>query len=71
MMSSSDTVKKVRIALNLNQTDLAGKLNLSKTAIYNYERGARRPNFDVIKRIKTLANENGVEISIDDFLNKG
>lgn len=69
MMSAADAVKRVRTEIGLGQKDFAEKLSLTKTAVYNYEAGLRVPKLSVIKKIKELAKENGIEISTDDFLN--
>jgi len=70
MMSAADTIKKVRMELNLDQQHFADALEITKTAIFNYEKGIRRPKLDIIKKMRDLAKKNGIELSVDDFLNK-
>lgn len=68
MMSCADTVKRVRNALDLDQQSFAEKLGLTKSAIYNYEMGLRKPKPPIIVRMKNLAKENNIELSADDLL---
>jgi transcriptional regulator with XRE-family HTH domain len=68
MMSCSETVKRIRMALNLNQKNFADKLNLSKTSIYNYEEGRRKPKRSVVFKIRDLAKLNGIDVTLDELM---
>ena len=69
MMSSAQTIKRIRINLCLEQDEFAQKLGITKSAICNYERGLRIPRLSIIRKMRDLAKENGMEFSVDDFLN--
>ena len=68
MMSGSDAIKRVRNELNLEQLDFAKKVNVSKTAIYNYEMGTRKPRPAIAFRIRDFAKSQGVDVSIEELL---
>lgn len=67
-MSASETVKKIRITLCLEQTEFAEKLGVTAAAVCNYERGTRIPRFPIIKKMRKLAHENGLDFSVEEFL---
>lgn len=69
MMSAAETIKRVRMNLLLQQEAFAELLDLTKQSISNYETGKRKPKLSVIRKIKELAKEHGIEVSVDDFLN--
>jgi DNA-binding XRE family transcriptional regulator len=69
MINSSGTVKRIREALNLNRTDFAEALQVSSTAILNYEKGIRCPKWTIVKKMQELAKKSGLELSADDFIN--
>lgn len=58
-------LKQLREENNLSQLDLANKLNMSQQAISAYEKGAREPDIDTIKKISDLFN-----VSTDYLLGK-
>jgi transcriptional regulator with XRE-family HTH domain len=68
-MSGAEIIKKIRISLGLEQGEFANKIGVSKSSICNYERGIRTPRFPIIRKIRELAKINGMEFSIEDFLN--
>ena len=68
MMSASETVKRIRNELNLDQQSFAEKLELSKTAIFNYEKGTRKPKRSVIFKIKELARLNDIDVTTDELM---
>jgi transcriptional regulator with XRE-family HTH domain len=67
-MNCADTIKKIRTKLNLDQKDFAEKLKLSKTAIYNYETGIRKPKRSVVFKIKEFALSQGIKVTIDELM---
>lgn len=68
MMSTAETVKKIRINMCLEQDQFAQRIGVSKSAICNYERGIRTPRLSIIKKMRELAKENGMDFSVEDFL---
>lgn len=68
MTSCAETIKKIRAKLKLDQRAFAEKLNLSKTAIYNYEAGLRKPKRIVAFNIQEFAKSQGIKVSLDDLL---
>ena len=70
MASSADIIKKIRIHIGLEQGEFAEKLGISKAAVCNYEKGLRTPRFPIIRRMRELAKENGMEYTIEDFLSE-
>lgn len=58
-------LKQLREENNLSQLDLANKLNMSQQAISAYEKGAREPDIDTIKKISDFFN-----VSTDYLLGK-
>jgi transcriptional regulator with XRE-family HTH domain len=51
-----DRLKDLRKSLNLNQGELAEKLELSRSAVSSYERGIREPDFDTLEKIADFFN---------------
>ncbi len=62
MLSIGDTILQLRKQHNLSQSELADKINVSRTIIGNYERNTNTPSIDVIIK---LARVFGVTV---DFL---
>jgi transcriptional regulator with XRE-family HTH domain len=62
MLSIGDTISQLRKQHNLSQSELADKINVSRTIIGNYERNTNTPSIDVIIK---LARTFGVTV---DFL---
>ncbi len=58
-------VKHLRLQLELTQEQLAKKLDKSKRAIQDYERGINKPSVDHLIEIAAFFN-----VSIDDILLK-
>lgn len=55
-MEFAKTFKKLRRDRGLSQSELAGRLGISKSAVNMYERGERRPDLEMIKRIADFFN---------------
>lgn len=51
-----DVLKKLRKERGLTQAQLAEKVGLSKTAIFQYENNKREPNFDAITKLVKFFN---------------
>lgn len=67
-MSCSDSVKKLRISLNISVIELSKILNVTRNAIYKWEYGLSNANRDHIKKIINLAKKNDIDLSAEDFL---
>ena len=66
-MSAATTIKKIRIQLCLERIEFAQKLGISHSSLCNYETGVRAPKLSVIRKIRELAKENGMDVPVDDF----
>lgn len=62
-MNIGEKIKKIRIAKNMKQSDLAEKVGISRVAIGNYERGDRIPKVEIAQKIA-----NALDVSILDIL---
>lgn len=51
MSKFHDVLKSLRISHNLTQDDLAKKLQISRSTIGMYEKGAREPDFEALELI--------------------
>lgn len=63
MSTFSDRIKKLRAKSGLSQSELASRINISKSALAMYETGKREPNFEIVKRMA-----NFFDVSIDYLL---
>ena len=64
-MPFSTNLRELRINQRYTQDELSKKLNLSRTAISNYEKGIIQPSIDTIIKISEIFN-----VSLDDLLKK-
>ena len=51
----------------MTQTDFGKKMGLSRTMIDNYEHQRKSPSYKMIKKLIEVANENNIDIKIEDF----
>lgn len=58
-------IKQLREELNLNQEELAKKLNISPSTIGMYETNRRQPNYEILENLSNIFN-----CSIDYLLGK-
>ena len=58
-----DVIKKLRTAHNLNQVQLAGKLNISKQTVSNWENNNILPSIEMLVKISQF-----FMVSTDDLL---
>lgn len=63
-------VKVVRKTLLMTQLELSKILGVSRTMINSYEKGIYKPGNKVLKKLFSLAQQNGIQISIWDFYDK-
>lgn len=54
MNQLSNNIKAYRKALNMNQSELADRLNLSQTSVAHYESGSRTPTLEVLIQLSDL-----------------
>ena len=67
-MSVAETIKKIRFQLCLEQHELGKLVGVSGASISQYERGNRKPSLPTIRNMLTLAKENKIDVTVDDFL---
>ncbi len=68
-MSAAETIKKIRTNLYLERSEFAELLGITTSAVGYYETGKRIPKLRIIKTMREIAKKNGMEFSIEDFLN--
>ncbi len=69
-MNSMETVRKIRIAMCMEQVKLAKAIGVTKQTISNWERGRRAPTLSKIKALRDLCVKNKIEVpAIESFLN--
>lgn len=64
-MPFSTNLRELRVNRQYTQNELSKKLNLSRTAISNYEKGTIQPSIETIIKISEIFN-----VSLDDLLKK-
>jgi transcriptional regulator with XRE-family HTH domain len=60
-----NSIRLVRKAVGLSQAQFAAKLEVSQSAISQYERGAIQPGIKQAKRLVALAADSGLSVSLD------
>ncbi len=68
-MAVADGLKKLMKALHINQSELAGMSNITRSSITNYITGRRNPNCATVRRLVQIAKQNGLEMNFEDFIN--
>lgn len=66
MLSIGDTIIQLRKQHNLSQSELADKINVSRTIIGNYERNTNTPSIEVIIKMAKVFN-----VTIDYMIGEG
>lgn len=66
MLNFKEKLIKLRKDNNLTQDELAKKLRISRSAVANYEKGIREPNFEMIENIADCFNISIAELLNDD-----
>lgn len=56
MAEFKDRLKELRVSKGISQQDLADHLGVHKMTISGYERGVRRPNFEILDRLAAYLN---------------
>jgi transcriptional regulator with XRE-family HTH domain len=68
MMSAADTIKKIRTNLYLERIEFAKIIGVTRASVGYYETGKKIPKLAVIKKIRDLAKNNGMNYTVEDFL---
>ena len=66
-MNIGNNIKKMRKALNMEQGELAVKLNVSNKTISSWECGRTEPKMDMIEAMSTIFRIKKSELLEDDF----
>ena len=56
MAEFKDRLKELRLANGMSQQELAGKLKVHPMTISGYERGVRRPDFEILDKLADKLN---------------
>lgn len=67
-MSVGDTIKRVRNTLLLEQHKFAELLEVTAQTISNYETGNRKPPLSILRKIKQIAEQHNIEVTVEDLL---
>ena len=67
-MSALEVLLKIRNKLNLTPTKLAAELGVTRTAIYNWEKGIRVPKDKQKLNIISYAKRFKINVKLDEFL---
>lgn len=57
----SEDIKSIRLALGLTQEEFAKKVDSSRTAVQNWERGISEPS---LKHFKNICKIHGIDIAV-------
>jgi transcriptional regulator with XRE-family HTH domain len=66
MLNIGDTIMQLRKQHNLSQSQLAEKINVSRTIIGNYERNTNMPSIEVIVKMAKTFN-----VTVDYMIGEG
>lgn len=66
-MIRANPVKTIRLAAGLSQIELANKLEITQSAISQFERGKARPQFEVAVRLLKIGAKHKKKMLIEDF----
>jgi transcriptional regulator with XRE-family HTH domain len=60
-------IRFIRTELGMTQVEFTKITKVKQTTISDYERGKIKPSQRVLRRIIKCANDNGIELSLDDI----
>lgn len=63
MVVLGEKIKTLRVSRKMTQSELAEKLNVTKSTISSYENDSRQPSYEVLIKISSLFN-----VTIDSLL---
>lgn len=55
-MEFSQILKQLRVERGMSQQEVADRLGLNKQAVSQYERGVRKPNFEIAEQLADIFN---------------
>lgn len=64
-MTFAETLKKIRVDKGYSQQSLAKKAGVSQTAVYNWEKGERKPKLEQLRRIAAALDVTIGELNPD------
>jgi transcriptional regulator with XRE-family HTH domain len=67
MRSKNKKLIKIRNLLNMTQAELGDAINLTQSAISNYDNGHRKLPIEVAQQIIKLAKLRGIRLLLEDF----
>jgi len=63
-------IKKIREHMLLTQEGLSKLLKICRPMLSEYETGRRKPRFELIKKLLVIAEENNIDVKVEDFFAK-
>jgi DNA-binding transcriptional regulator YiaG len=69
MMSCSETIRKIRLNLDLERKEFAQLLKITVSAVSSWENGEKRPKLIHIKELVKMAKSLNLNLSVEDFIN--
>lgn len=69
-MNIGDTIKRVRNEAKMTQVEFSKSLEISQTAVTEYERGIRTPSLKVAKKIIDFAKQNKIKLTLTDIFSE-
>lgn len=63
MVVLGEKIKTLRVSRNMTQSELAKRLNVTKSTVSSYENDSRQPSYEVLIKISSLFN-----VTIDSLL---
>ncbi len=63
-MNLQEKIKHLRESIRMSQRELGEELGLSQNIVSCYERGTRKPSYDVLMSIDALAKKYKVKIQL-------
>jgi transcriptional regulator with XRE-family HTH domain len=67
-MKSSEMIKRIRLSFCLDQKEFGELIAMSRQAIWQYEKGIRKPRLPTIRKLLMLAKKNHIKTCTEDFM---
>lgn len=61
-------IRKIRLSFCLEQKEFAELIGMSKQAIWQYEKGLRKPRLPAIRKLLALAKKKDIKTCTEDFM---
>ncbi len=65
-MNIGENIRNLRLTLRYSQKEFAEKLDMSQTAVSQYELGQKQPSLKVLNKISKFAKLNKIKIKLLD-----